>query len=134
MRARVLADQQSCARMHPGVCLHAPDDWGGAHQSSRYRDHGVIRKSPDDGKSWPRSLVLTPYYYNATTHSFNQSVPGRFAYSNIMAEPLSDDPSMGAIAWDHHLPGVHCNPPPLPKRPAPKHCNIAMFTRFKLDF
>ena len=55
---------------------------------------------------------------------------GSFGYSSILAEPLRDDPTQGAIAFDHHLPGPRCNA----KKPAPHDCGASLFARFPLDF
>ena len=79
--------------------------------------------------SWSRSLTVTPA---------GLDVPhgGSFAYSNILSEPLHDDPKMGAVAWDHHLATPCCQNmwPNGTKRILPQHCSVSLVTRFPLDF
>lgn len=74
------------------------------------------------GKTWPSSLHITPLGVSAVGG-------GSYDYSNLMQEPLADDPSVGGLLWSHQLPGAACN-----VNPPPPGCYEILFTRFPLNF
>jgi acyl-homoserine-lactone acylase len=87
------------------------------------RSQGTIKKSEDGGKTWSASLYVTPLGVSAVDG-------GSYDYSNLVQEPMHDDPSVGGLMWAHQLPGAACNTNP----PSSQGCYQILFSRFPLNF
>merc|ERR1712194_943568 len=86
------------------------------------RIHGTVRKSTDMGKSWSRSLPITPEHLQ-----FEDG--GSYDYSCLLPDPLNDDPTQGGLLWSHRsFSEKGCTDSVDP------HCWLALFSRFPLEF
>eukprot|EP00936_MAST-01D_sp_MAST-1D-sp1_P002664 g2664.t1 len=96
--------------------------------STHSRNQGTIKKSFDGGKSWARSLSVTP-------PGLSVAAGGSYDYSCLVPDALLDSSSgrAGGLLWSHlDTTGVGqtgCN-----RNPAPPGCWLTLFSRFPLDF
>lgn len=93
-----------------------------ARASSRI--HGTVRKSTDMGKSWSRSLPVTPEHLQAEDG-------GSYDYSCLLPDPLNDDPTQGGLLWSHRSFSEKGCTVSVGENP---HCWLVLFSRFPLEF
>lgn len=105
----------------PGALLFANPANSGVG-FSKARDHGTIKKSTDNGKSWSSELHVTPL-------GLPPNKGGSYDYSCLVPDAIHDDPSQGGLLWSHLDVGDRCD-----RNPAPTSCWLTLFSRFPLDF
>lgn len=86
------------------------------------RMQGSIKKSFDGGKTWPRTLHITPEGLEAHRG-------GSYDYSVLVPGALNDDRTQGGLLWSHLASDGRCS-----KLPVPAQCWLGLFTRFPLEF